>query len=237
MGVYIVDDFPDTVCPTGTTGTYPNCVNNTTYPPGCASNAGYSATTGQPCGNTTTGEASTDKTPRVAIWGGKVSQYLNNKGYWISDLDSSFVHTNEILNFCQKWYPSTTSYTYYKNELISNWVNLSTGAEEFFYTPHFSYKCVGGVQPNVLGASTITENPSNSCSVSQTLMKGMNNSEVKCLQQKLNQKGYTVSGTEGGKEVTQFGLATLSALKKFQLDNSLKADGILGLQTRTLLNK
>lgn len=327
VSVYVVDIFPDRVCPTGTTGTYPNCVitvtpiedttvtikaspssipyggqttltwsstnatscvasnswsgskatsgsvsfgiyvnnpttytltctgpggtvsastkvtiasaTNTIYGEGCTSNTGYSATTGQPCSTpvSVADESSVDKTPRISIWGGKVPQYLNAQGVWVSDLTSLTVHSHEVLKFCQKWYPTTTSYTTYKTEYIPNWVNFSTRAEEFFYSPHFSYQCVGGVQPNVLGASTITENPSNSCPISQTLKKGMNNSEVKCLQQKLNQKGYKVIGTEGGKEVTQFGLATLFALKKFQAENSLKADGILGLQTRTLLSK
>lgn len=324
VGVYVVDNFPDPICPTGTTGTYPNCVttvtptpkptvtitaspntvpyggsttlswtstnattcvasnswsgskntsgtttfgiyvNNpttyslsctglggtttasatvsvasstgTSYPAGCTSNTGFSTTTGQSCSGSTTvpSDPSVDTTPRVSIWGGKVPQYVNAQGAWVSDLNSLTVHSREILQFCQKWYPSSTSYTTYKTEFIPNWVNFSTRAEEVFYSSHFSYKCVGGVQPTVLGASTTA---SNSCSISQTLMKGMNNDEVKCLQQKLNQKGYTVSGTEGGREVTQFGVATLSALRKFQAENGLTVDGILGLASRNKINQ
>ena len=65
-------------------------------------------------------------------------------------------------------------------------------------------------------------------------MKGMNDNEVKCLQQKLNEKGFVVAGTEGDNETIYFGYATETALKAFQLKNNLKADGIFGPQTREL---
>ncbi|KKQ87648.1 MAG: Endopeptidase, cell wall lytic activity [Parcubacteria group bacterium GW2011_GWF2_38_8] len=40
-----------------------------------------------------------------------------------------------------------------------------------------------------------------------------------------------------GKETTYFGEATLSALKAFQISNQLTADGILGANTRAVLEK
>ncbi|MFA7285863.1 MAG: peptidoglycan-binding protein [Candidatus Paceibacterota bacterium] len=212
---------------------------NTSYPAGCTSNIGFSTTTGQSC----TGGASVSSvlTPRIAYWTGKAPQYVNSKGIWTSDINTTSVGPQQLLSFCKKWYPTTTATSFYKSEVISSssdsvssWINLSSGIEETFYGNSPSYKCIGGVQPTVLGASTTV---SNSCSISQTLMKGMNNDEVKCLQQKLNQKGYTVAGTEGGKEVTQFGVATLSALRKFQAENGLTVDGILGLDSRNKINQ
>lgn len=216
---------------------------NPNYLPGCASNNGYSMTTGQSCNITVinplvTNTASLDLTPRVSIWGTKLSQYLNDKGFWVTDLNSGYVHTNEILRFCKKWYPTTTSLEYYKEEYIPNWINLSTGANETFYSNHFSYKCVGGAHSGpskVLGIETTSI--SNSCTLSKNLMKGIDNQEVKCLQKKLNEKGYQVKGTENSKEITFFGYNTELALKKFQRANSLIADGILGFNTLKLLNQ
>ncbi len=220
-----------------------NATQNPNYLPGCASNNGYSMTTGQSCNITVinppvANTASLDLTPRVSIWGTKLSQYLNDKGFWVTDLNSGYVHTNEILNFCKKWYPATTSLEYYKEEYIPNWINLSTGASETFYSNHFSYKCVGGTHSGpskVLGAETTLT--SNSCTLSKNLMKGIDNQEVKCLQKKLNEKGYKVKGTENSKEITFFGYNTELALKKFQKANNLKVDGILGFNTIKLLNQ
>ena len=70
------------------------------------------------------------------------------------------------------------------------------------------------------------------------LSKGMNNDQVKCLQQRLNAKGYKVAGTEGDKEeTTLFGWFTLGAVKAFQIANNLIPDGIFGAQSREVLLK
>ncbi|MCF7833660.1 MAG: peptidoglycan-binding protein [Candidatus Pacebacteria bacterium] len=66
-----------------------------------------------------------------------------------------------------------------------------------------------------------------------TLRKGMDTEEVKCLQQMLNSKGYKVLDTSY--ETTYFGESTTSALKKFQAEMGLTADGILGAKTRAVL--
>ncbi len=65
-------------------------------------------------------------------------------------------------------------------------------------------------------------------------------SSVKTLQQILNCKGYTVSVSgvgSPGKETTLFGLKTRAQILKFQKDNNLKTDGIVGPQFRKLINK
>jgi peptidoglycan hydrolase-like protein with peptidoglycan-binding domain len=173
-----------------------------------------------------------DLTPRIGYWGGKVNQYVNAQGIWTSDPDGLSGASIDKLTYCRKWYPATTSVQPYKTETINTFKRAKNFEQSDYSTTITTDQCIGG---QVLGAST-EKNP-NLCSLDATLMKGMKSPQVKCLQQKLNQKGYTVVGTEGGREVTQFGLATLSALKKFQTENNLKADGIVGLQTRALLNK
>lgn len=84
-----------------------------------------------------------------------------------------------------------------------------------------------------------TANAASCASFSMTfLKKGMKNSEVKCLQEMLNEKGYNVDGTgagSAGKETTYFGNATLAAVKTFQAANSLVADGIFGAKSRAAL--
>ena len=68
-----------------------------------------------------------------------------------------------------------------------------------------------------------------------TLWLGMNNAEVKCLQKKLNEKGFKVKGTEMNKETTYFGFGTYKALKEFQVKNKLIPDGVFGPLSREVL--
>lgn len=58
------------------------------------------------------------------------------------------------------------------------------------------------------------------------LAKGSRGDEVKQLQQKLNQLGYSVGSIDG-----VFGNKTETAVKKFQKDRGLKVDGIVGSKT------
>ena len=79
-------------------------------------------------------------------------------------------------------------------------------------------------------------NPALSCEeFTIKLSKGMNNPEVKCLQQMLNAKGFKVTGA--GNETTYFGENTLLALKAFQTSNNLVVDGIFGINSFTALKK
>ncbi|MEI6509176.1 MAG: SdrD B-like domain-containing protein, partial [Bacteroidota bacterium] len=64
--------------------------------------------------------------------------------------------------------------------------------------------------------------------------------EVKALQVYLNTHGYAIARTGPGSlgnETTKFGRATLKAVKKFQKDNSLTPDGIVGVKTLKLMGK
>ncbi|MFA5792185.1 MAG: peptidoglycan-binding protein [Candidatus Paceibacterota bacterium] len=92
---------------------------------------------------------------------------------------------------------------------------------------------------NVLSAlgSTITNTSSACAEFTMTLSKGMNNSEVKCLQKMLMEKGFKIKGIQAGEETTYFGYNTLVALKAFQVKNQLTSDGIFGLASREALKK
>src|SRR3989344_1797220 len=66
------------------------------------------------------------------------------------------------------------------------------------------------------------------CSITVTLRMGMSSSQVKCLQQTLNEKGFTVA-TSGagspGNESMYFGSRTKAAVMAFQTANGLDVDG------------
>jgi len=67
---------------------------------------------------------------------------------------------------------------------------------------------------------------------SSVLKKGMKGAEVKKLQQDLTNKGYSTKGIDG-----IFGSNTESAVKKFQKDNNIKTDGVVGESTKKALAK
>ena len=68
----------------------------------------------------------------------------------------------------------------------------------------------------------------------RNLMQGISGSDVKEMQNALIMLGYSVgsSGADG-----QFGSATATAVSKFQQDNGLQVDGILGLNTYNALTQ
>lgn len=74
--------------------------------------------------------------------------------------------------------------------------------------------------------------------VTMTLKYGMNNMEVKYLQQTLNEKGFRVDGISAGSpglETTFFGNATKSAVIAFQASKGLAVDGVFGPMSRAAL--
>ena len=74
----------------------------------------------------------------------------------------------------------------------------------------------------------------------KTLKLKMTSPDVKELQKFLNSKGYLITKKGAGSkgyESNYFGTSTKKALMKYQKANKLKADGILGLATRKLMNK
>lgn len=68
--------------------------------------------------------------------------------------------------------------------------------------------------------------------LTQTLQKGSKGDEVKILQQFLIDNSYLTGKADG-----IFGPGTESAVKKFQVEYKLTADGIVGGKTRTTINE
>ena len=66
----------------------------------------------------------------------------------------------------------------------------------------------------------------------KNLKYGSNNQDVKMLQQALKYKGYYKLVLD-----TSFGVKTKEAVQKYQIDNGLKGDGIVGPKTNAILNK
>src|SRR3989344_7548639 len=76
-------------------------------------------------------------------------------------------------------------------------------------------------------------------SITKTLKYGMKDTQVKYLQQFLNEKGYIVSRIGAGSvglETTYFGKATDTAVKAYQRAKGLVADGIFGAKSRASLS-
>lgn len=87
----------------------------------------------------------------------------------------------------------------------------------------------GGSPTSGGGNPTPSSGGTGSCE-SQTLRKGSSGNCVKYLQNKLNNKGYSLS-VDG-----QFGSGTDSAVRDFQSRNNLKVDGVVGPNTWNALN-
>lgn len=74
----------------------------------------------------------TDTTPRIAMWYGKVNQHTNSNGEWVTDPDGvsgagnysqwgSEGYGDRKLEYCKKFYPNTVSVADYKSETINTW--------------------------------------------------------------------------------------------------------------------
>ncbi len=100
---------------------------------------------------------SNDSTPRIAMWYGKVNQHTGSNGEWLTDPDGvsgagtyqqwgSEGYGDRKLEYCQKFYPKTTSVEDYKTETITTWrEKYNTGG------PHtlavMTTKCVQNTLP------------------------------------------------------------------------------------------
>ncbi|MFA6586057.1 MAG: peptidoglycan-binding protein [Candidatus Paceibacterota bacterium] len=125
------------------------------------------------------------------------------------------------------------------------YAQLPDGVQQAIISDYFSITTPTVSIPqnsNALDAfnSATNENKGNSQTSScssfvMNLSKGMNNPEVKCLQQMLLEKGYKIDGITKGEETTYFGYSTLVTLKAFQTDHQLTADGIMGVNTFSAL--
>lgn len=89
---------------------------------------------------------------------------------------------------------------------------------------------VVSVTPTPTPALEITPTPAPQEASYKTLRKGDQGPEVVTLQQALRELGYLTSAADGN-----FGSGTMNAVKSFQSDNGLDADGIAGKLTQEKL--
>lgn len=76
--------------------------------------------------------------------------------------------------------------------------------------------------------------------LNRTLKLGVTGDDVRALQVFLNNLGYILAKIgpgSPGKETTKFGLLTKVAVMKFQKDNDLIPDGVVGPKTREMINR
>ncbi|MFA6077066.1 MAG: peptidoglycan-binding domain-containing protein [Candidatus Paceibacterota bacterium] len=120
----------------------------------------------------------------------------------------------------------------------SQWVNVGVGDYPRLYT------CSSGSTTRNLSSSLVATaingtantdgNVSNAGSFhfTQFLEEGSYGNEVRELQKFLNGAGYDAGNVDGN-----FGAKVKEAVIKFQTDNGLKSDGIVGYEVRSLLNR
>jgi hypothetical protein len=137
---------------------------------------------------------------------------------------------------------TTPRYTYWLNNSASNGcvdgaLKTVTSSPSPSPTPTStsSARLNTSLTANALGA--VTDSSSNavghtSYRFTQFLSEGSYGNEVKELQNALARRGYDVGNVDG-----VFGSKVKEAVMKFQADNKLKTDGIVGYEVRTLLNK
>jgi hypothetical protein len=100
--------------------------------------------TGSVLGATITTTPTTDLTPRISYWSGKVNQHVDlTSSTWQTDSDGKSGASIDKLTYCKKFYPDTTSVVEYKNEIINTWKDA--GNINNYTSTKMSYRCVPSV--------------------------------------------------------------------------------------------
>lgn len=117
----------------------------------------------------------------------------------------------------------------YETALDGHFVHIDTrNYKSFWYGQAQSPRTTfGGSNTNTSSSSS-----SNSSTTTTTLSSGMSGSKVKELQEKLNSLNYSCGTADG-----DYGSKTAEAVRKFQRDNGLTADGIAGPLTLAAIDK
>ncbi|MBU1043640.1 MAG: DUF4214 domain-containing protein, partial [Candidatus Omnitrophica bacterium] len=140
----------------------------------------------------------------------EATQYIFLKNVYQTELGRDF--TNDA-----------NGLAYYMNRLLSA-TNLQQEQLQIKAEIHASSEAVLYRAANVLGVETFH--------FTQFLDEGTSGNEVRELQKFLNTAGYNAGNVDG-----VFGAKVKEALIKFQIANGLKADGFVGYEVRTFLNR
>lgn len=126
---------------------------------GCSNSEKYSSTTGMICSvviengcngtaySTTTGQVCSGGTNLISYWYGKVNQHISNVAdtnkSWVTDPDGVSGADLDMLTYCKKWYPNTTSVVPFKNQTLDSWKDAgNVGA---YKSTRMAYSCVQGI--------------------------------------------------------------------------------------------
>lgn len=124
----------------------------------------------------------------------------------------------------------------------------SSGGRRFSQTTLVSTSTTPTILPPCNPSDNLRNKPNINCKPSYepqynflvNLRFGMQNNDVRALQQFLNNNGFVVSDSGAGSlgnETTYFGEKTRTAVIKFQRANGITPIGIVGPITRDLINK
>ena len=173
---------------------------------------------------------------------GATGQWNSKKNWCIKSDDMSAIPQGVIVNvFIWNSTNKNMKHTgfYFNGETLecSNGVQLTSPMKKGRWTHWAVAKCfekdMVGNSNTGNGVVTMPTTPAEPAKTKPTIRKGNKNTYVKEAQQKLIQLGYSlgICGADG-----DFGNATENAVKQFQRDNGLTADGVIGPKTWAALD-
>lgn len=151
-----------------------------------------------------------------------IVSWAKQKGYWTTDYKKAKSGDLVVYN----WYPSKKSNVshvgivkeFKSNTMTSIEGNTTNGSKD---------NCVAIKKRNKVYIAGIVQLPYvDAYNLTRTLKKGCRGVDVQELQKELKKRKYDVGAVDG-----IFGDKTKNAVKKFQKDNKLYADGIVGKNT------
>ncbi len=154
------------------------------------------------------GTPTTDTTPRIMYWSGKVNQHVDSKtGQWETDPDGVSGANINKLTYCKKWYPNTVEVDDYKNETINTWRAAGNIGE--YPSTKMSYECVQketSPVPTIPPSSVTCPNgavnyPDCTISAHRTCINGATNPPL-CTLIPTNTPSITVLSPNGGNTYT-----------------------------------
>lgn len=151
-----------------------------------------------------------------------IVSWAKQKGYWTTDYKKAKSGDLVVYN----WYPSKKSNVSHVG-IVKEFKGSTMTSIEGNTTNGSEDNCVAIKKRNKVYIAGIVQLPYvDAYNLTRTLKKGCRGADVQELQKELKKRKYDVGAVDG-----IFGDKTKSAVKKFQKDNKLYADGIVGKNT------
>ncbi len=183
-------------------------------------------------------------TDRLAAWGADSTTVTDvtglDEGNKSTARDLLKIFTRALENTDLKKIMAKDGYTFTSTVGAKKVTHGVKNTNQLFFTKNKNYTILdsktgytdeaGGVMMMVVETGKASATPA---TLKTTLKQGSSGTEVTLLQQLLQNKGYLAKTI---KINGNFGVSTLEAVKKFQKDHSLTAEGLVGPATRAALN-